>query len=345
MGMENSSTTSGSVTPIIPRVSIGLPVYNGERFLREALDSVLSQTFQDFELIISDNASTDGTEQICRAYAAKDERIRYFRNEINLGAAKNFNRVIELSLGQYFKYLAADDAIEPQFLERCVTLLDNDPETILACTKYAFMNEFSETIPLGTYDYCLDYCHDLRSPQPNVRFRNLWAQPTGDVLTVFGLIRCNVLRETRMMRSFVGADHCLVAELVLKGKFAQDPAYLNRMRTHPGAYHRMRHRVVEDMQGEAESRYVDPQDNSRFLAFHWRRLWKYARLIIKSDETPVGKATMLAYLVYPIAYWWRVILIKELFFTVGAESLYNLLRNKARRIIAWRQRSAGASKV
>ena len=99
------------------------------------------------------------------------------------------------------------------------------------------------------------------------------------------------------------------------------------------------------MQGEAETRWFVPQNNSRFLAFHWRRLWEYARLIIKSDETPAGKATMLAYLVYPIAYWWRVILIKELFFTVGAESLYILLRNKARRIIAWRQRSAGASKA
>src|SRR5690242_6344650 len=99
-----------------PKVSIGLPVYNGERFLAEAIDSVLAQTFTDFELIISDNASTDRTPEICKAYAEKDSRIRYYRNEENQGASWNFNRVFELSRGMCFQWLAHDDYIAPGFL-------------------------------------------------------------------------------------------------------------------------------------------------------------------------------------------------------------------------------------
>ena len=96
-----------------PTVSIGMPVYNGVPFLNEALDSILAQTYRDFELVISDNASTDETESICRAYAASDPRIRYYRQQENLGAMPNFNRVCELSRGQYFKWAACDDVCSP----------------------------------------------------------------------------------------------------------------------------------------------------------------------------------------------------------------------------------------
>src|SRR5436190_12174806 len=92
-----------------PIVSIGLPVFNGERYLRQALDSLLGQDFQDFELIISDNASTDRTAEICRAYVAKDRRIRYYRNESNIGSAPNYRRVFELARGEFFKWCSHDD--------------------------------------------------------------------------------------------------------------------------------------------------------------------------------------------------------------------------------------------
>jgi glycosyltransferase involved in cell wall biosynthesis len=105
------------MTSKIPRVSIGLPVFNGEKYLAEALDSILSQTYRDFKLIISDNASTDRTEQICREYAAKDRRIRYYRNEKNIGAPKNFNRVFELSSGKYFRWDAfTHPSAKPNYL-------------------------------------------------------------------------------------------------------------------------------------------------------------------------------------------------------------------------------------
>lgn len=332
MGTQNSCKGNKSVTTKEPRVSVGLAVYNGERFIREALDSALRQTFQDFELIISDNASTDGTEEICRAYAARDKRIRYFRNNANLGAARNFNRVVELSRGEYFKFLAADDAIEPHFLERCVSLLDCTPEMNLVSANHIKVNESSETLNLVAYD------HDLRSPRARDRFRKFWLHPAG--MPIFGVIRTDVLRKTRLMRPFVDADTCLVLELVLRGKFGHIPEYLSRLRKHPDAYHSIQHRRPEAMQGEAETRWFNPHDGSRFVMFNWRSLWEYAKLIMGSEETFVGKMTMLAYLVYPVAYCRKVILIKELFFQVGADPLYIFLRNRARRIIAWRERTA-----
>ena len=122
------------MTQPTPRVSIGLPVYNGERFLARAIDSLLAQDFVDFELVISDNASTDGTGEISRDYAARDPRIRYHRNERNIGAVGNFNRTLDLASGEYFKWAAHDDWCAPQFLGRCVEVLDDDPSTVLCFT-------------------------------------------------------------------------------------------------------------------------------------------------------------------------------------------------------------------
>src|SRR5438874_8869169 len=115
-----------------PLLSVGLFVYNGERFLEETLHSILNQTFTDFELIISDNASTDRTGEIAEAYAEHDDRIRYYRSEKNMGAGWNVRRVYELATGKYFKQAAADDLVEPDFLRRCVEILESDPDYVVA---------------------------------------------------------------------------------------------------------------------------------------------------------------------------------------------------------------------
>src|SRR5207244_8337852 len=119
------------MTAHIPRVSIGLAVYNGERFLRQTLDSIAAQTFEGFELVISDNASSDSTEEICRTYAARDSRIKYSRNSVNIGGNDNFNRAFRLSSGQYFRWSAADDIFAPTSLEVCVNVLDEHAEVVL----------------------------------------------------------------------------------------------------------------------------------------------------------------------------------------------------------------------
>src|SRR5246127_3969247 len=127
--------------PSIPLVSVGLFVYNGERYIEETLDSILNQTFTDFELIISDNASTDRTGEIAEAYAKRDDRIRYHRSEKNMGAGWNARRVYELATGKYFKQAAVDDMLEPDFLRQCIEALESDPTYVLAHSKTKVVDE------------------------------------------------------------------------------------------------------------------------------------------------------------------------------------------------------------
>src|ERR1700693_4622631 len=125
--VSNEESSSKLAQASCPMVSIGLPVYNGEVYLRQALDSILAQTFSDFELVISDNASTDSTEVICREYAAVDSRIRYRRQTRNRGVTWNFRQVVLLSSGKYFLWTSCDDLLAPNYVERCIEVLENDP--------------------------------------------------------------------------------------------------------------------------------------------------------------------------------------------------------------------------
>jgi len=124
-----------------PRLSIGLPVFNGERYLSQAISCFLEQTFGDFELIICDNASSDGTQQIGLGYAAQDSRVRYYRNERNLGAIANFNRTVALARGPLFKWAAHDDIYASSYLEKCIDMLDTNPDVVPAHSDCAFIGE------------------------------------------------------------------------------------------------------------------------------------------------------------------------------------------------------------
>src|SRR5215469_10542482 len=115
-----------------PRLSIGLPVYNGERYLAESIEALLGQTYTDFELVISDNASTDSTGDICRRYEKEDSRVRYFRQPRNIGLAPNHNYVVEQARGELFKWAANDDLYARDLVERCVAALDEHPDVVLA---------------------------------------------------------------------------------------------------------------------------------------------------------------------------------------------------------------------
>lgn len=128
-------------TDLSPCVSIGLPVYNGEPFIEQALDSLLAQTFKDFELIVSDNASTDKTEAICRDYAARDARIRYIRQPRNRGAVWNFNFVLQEAKGKYFMWAAADDLRDSNYVETLIACLEADPGCIGAFGECRFIGK------------------------------------------------------------------------------------------------------------------------------------------------------------------------------------------------------------
>jgi glycosyltransferase involved in cell wall biosynthesis/ubiquinone/menaquinone biosynthesis C-methylase UbiE len=214
-----------------PRLTIGLPVYNGGRFLRETLDSLLSQTFSDFELIISDNASTDDTERICREYAAKDSRILYYRQEYNRGAAWNHNTLVELAKGEYFKWAMADDVCAPELVERCIEVLDRNQDTVLACVRTMFVDEGGNVIRK------IAHCWDLQSDKPHERFKAVmnigghWAN--ADALA--GVTRYSAMAATGLLPHYQGGDKRPLAELSLVGKFHEIPEYLYFRRQHAGA--------------------------------------------------------------------------------------------------------------
>jgi glycosyltransferase involved in cell wall biosynthesis len=214
----------------VPRVSIGLPVYNGGDFLEKSIDSLLTQTFTDFELIICDNASTDNTDQICRAYAEKDARIRYYRNPRNLGAPRNYNRTVKLARGKYFKWAAADDVHAPDYLRRCVEVLDHDPSVVLCHSKSSRIDE--NGIVTGTYE------HSMRMGSPNIqnRFGDLISIMTNICWPIFGLMRKEILEKTPLHGDYRGADANLLAELSLYGRLYEIPEYLFLRRDHSQAY-------------------------------------------------------------------------------------------------------------
>jgi glycosyltransferase involved in cell wall biosynthesis len=278
-----------------PRVSIGLPVYNGERYLSQAIDSVLSQTFPDFELIISDNCSTDGTETICRAFAAKDKRIRYFRNEQNLGAARNFNRTFDLSSGEYFKWLAADDVIAPEFLNRCVQALSEDGAAVLAYPRLIIVDEVEQQSRESHLHY--DQIN-LLSSFPSERVQALLFNAPPSVVAkyfVFGLIRSEALKKTPLIRSYVGSDVCLLVDLILLGKFVEIPEPLLQLRWHPQSYTFNLHlyRDTAGIEGHEQLQWFDPSHRQEVILPHWRFLCEHFRSIWRADEKIGNKLLMV----------------------------------------------------
>ena len=211
-----------------PHVSIGLPVFNGEEFLEKAIESLLQQTYTDFELIISDNASTDRTREICEAFAAEDGRVHYYRNQKNIGAVQNWYRTFELSSGEYFTGAAHDDLYHPDFLLKCVEVLDRNPSVVICYTKTKAIDE------QGRFIKDLDIKIDSTSPKAHVRLYNIIGI---DYLCIqlFGLIRSVAFGNTQAYIGYYGCDRNTLAELSLLGEIYEIPEYLFFHRLHPKA--------------------------------------------------------------------------------------------------------------
>jgi len=208
-----------------PLVSVGLYVYNGERFLEEALDSILNQTFTDFELIISDNASTDRTGEIAEAYGKRDDRIRYYRSEKNMGGGWNMRRVYELATGKYFKWAAADDLLEPDFLRRCVEMLESDLGCVVAYASTKQVDE-NET-------FIKNYVTPVKadSNDPVARFREMLLV-NHNCYQIFGVMRISALHQLPPHGIYMSADRVLLARMSLLGRFYEVPQYLFISRRH-----------------------------------------------------------------------------------------------------------------
>lgn len=210
-----------------PHVSVGLPVFNGERYLQGALDALLAQTYTDFELLIGDNGSTDATPEICRDAVSRDPRVRYLPSDENRGAAWNYNRVFHGTTGRYFRWAAHDDLVAPTYLERLVAALDDaPPSTVLAQSLTTLIDENGRE--LGPWDE--DF--DLSSEQARTRLGQLVRHLIRSNV-FFGLVRRSAMERTRLHGAYPSADYVLLAELVLLGSFTVVPERLFFRRIHP----------------------------------------------------------------------------------------------------------------
>lgn len=213
----------------LTRVCIGMPVRNGQRYVQQAVESILAQTFGELELVISDNASTDDTERICRKLAEKDPRIHYTRLTENIGALANFWRVYHLSGGQYFKWASHDDLLEPTFVQRCVEALDADPTAVLAYPRARLID---------SRDRCLGELvrrlpTDLDQPQARFAAVVLADQGPAYNLEMYGLIRRNAMGMIPMDSGYPGADRVFLARLCLYGRFIEVPQAVLFSRVYP----------------------------------------------------------------------------------------------------------------
>ncbi len=194
-----------------------MPVYNGERFVRRALDALLSQDYEDFELIIADNASTDATREICEKYARIDKRIQYQRSDINHGAEDNFNRVFRMARGTYFMWAAADDLWEPDYVSTLLQDLKSDSEAVLAFSSFDNIDEKDETIK--TYPHLFD----LPSTHAFARLRNymLQEESLGKANLIYGLMRRDALEIAAGFKNWSkgswGVDMLVVFRLLCLG--------------------------------------------------------------------------------------------------------------------------------
>lgn len=214
-----------SGTTVVPRLTLGLPAYNGEHFLAEALDALLAQTYTDFELIVSDNGSTDRTGEIVRRYAAADPRVRYVHHPFNRGSSFNHNFVIDQAHGEFFKWVSDDDLYAPDLVRRCMEALDRRPEISLAHAWTAFIDD------QGRVTDKIDYALTTDVPDPVERFRSVLHTQGGD--DIYGVIRMSVLRSVAPFGSYHWADRVFVAELALHGPFHNEPEFLYFRRDHP----------------------------------------------------------------------------------------------------------------
>ncbi len=272
----------------MPRLSIGLPVYNGERHISEALDALLGQTYEDFELIVSDNASTDGTSEICLRYARQDHRIRYIRQARNIGLVPNHIFVLQQARGELFKSAAHDDLYARELLARCVTALDEDPHAVLAHAWSAVVDSSGSVV--GTFGPGVA----LDAPRAADRFRSVLYEGCHDY--EYAVIRTRALRRMRRQGSYHLADRMMNAELVLHGGFRQVEEWLYFRREHPGP-------LTKDVRERCTT--LDPRRANRLrhplVRLYGEYVWAYVTAILRAPLSTAERCECFGILTHYLA--------------------------------------------
>ena len=216
--------------PSAPRVCIGIPVYNGEKYVAAAIEAALAQTFRDIDVVVADNASTDGTAAVCLELAERDPRLRYVRFEEHVGVADSYTRTFGLCRSEYFTWAASDDLTHPTFVEKALAVLDTTPQAVVCYGEAAIVDD------AGTLVRVDPFMLDLDHPRPSTRFRRLVMAPPKHhgAHEQYGLIRAEVLRSTGVMSNHVMGCRVMLAELALRGRLVRINEVLFFNRDHGG---------------------------------------------------------------------------------------------------------------
>ncbi len=247
-----------------------MPIFDGADYLREALDSLLAQTFTDFELLIVDNASTDSTGVIAREYAERDGRITYRRNASNIGGFRNHRLVFELATAPYFMWAAHDDVRDPEFLERCVSLLERDPGAVIGYTRTCNIDERGDIISRDSERILGD------EESASDRFDRV-IQLDHRLEPIMGLIRTAALRRVRLNGDYPDSDRVMLAELSLVGRFTRAPDCLFYRRDHELRSARKYPSRLARME------WISPNGETRVLFPHWREFLEFRRGVRSAD--------------------------------------------------------------
>lgn len=273
-----------------PTITIGLPVFNGERFLAQAIDSILAQSYADFELIISDNGSTDGTSEICKRYAAIDRRVGVMRQAVNQGGAANFNCVFQAARGRYFKWAAHDDVLHRDNLAHSLAALEAAPDAVAVHGQVELIGVDGE--PLGADPFPLRH---VGAPRPSERFADLILTPHWN-LWAYALMRPNMLAQTDLFAPYTSADRVLLAHLALLGRFVELPEVLLFFRDQPERASRKipdrlrRRRWLRAVGPLPALEWYDPANAGR-IAFPQWTLWRHYFDVVRRVDLPASERT------------------------------------------------------
>lgn len=281
-----------------PPVSVAIPAYNCERYISQSIESMLNQSYGDFELVISDNASTDGTEAICRRYAAQDSRVRYVRRSENIGGPGNFRHVFSLCSGKYHKWTTADDHWHPDFLREAVAVLDARPDVVLCYPKTQLID--AEGHKIEDYEDNLELADD----SPRQRFRDLY-RLIGLCNAHLGLLRRDAMLKTKLIAGHLASDVDFLAEMALIGKFRllPDVRFYRRFHATSSSWAR----------GDAkhQTAYYAPKAKGMSAVGTWKRFGFQLELIARSPAPAADKLALSIDILRRMRYD-RGILMREL---------------------------------
>lgn len=261
-----------------PLMSIGVPVYNEEKHLAEALDSLLAQDYENIEIMILDNASTDSTPEICAEYVAKDPRIRYYRNDPGVHCFENFKRVFQLARGEFFMWAAGHDLHHPSHVSKCVEVMVEDPSIVLCYSEMIWIDGKGQ--PLEPMEKGHEYI-DTRGLELHLLRINvaLWGFKNGH--STYGVFRTQALNKTPVYPHTFSPDMALLIELAAIGKFAyiSDPLlYMRR-----GKFH-------NDWPGFLSKYFPEELHNRKRERLYWRMMREVAMRVSSHIRTIPGKA-------------------------------------------------------